>query len=177
MPAQVAINWTLCKGAIPIPGAKNARQARESAGALGWRLTEDEVRAPTPRVARSVRCSMGASILGGVRSGTAAAFAGGRAGQGEQQDRAGAGSPLREVVMRGLPRARHLEHSGFGLPHVMGSIWTEHTCTVAALQECLLRGLATQSCVELSRWIDCLRRSCRGKPSEHMHVYANAHAC
>lgn len=45
MPVQVAINWTLCKGAIPIPGAKNARQARESAGALGWRLTEDEVRA------------------------------------------------------------------------------------------------------------------------------------
>jgi aryl-alcohol dehydrogenase-like predicted oxidoreductase len=41
---QVAINWTLCKGAIPIPGAKNAKQAREAAGALGWRLTEDEVR-------------------------------------------------------------------------------------------------------------------------------------
>jgi pyridoxine 4-dehydrogenase len=23
---QIAINWTLCKGAIPIPGAKNTRQ-------------------------------------------------------------------------------------------------------------------------------------------------------
>lgn len=40
---QVAINWTLCKGAVPIPGAKNAKQAREAAGALGWRLTGDEV--------------------------------------------------------------------------------------------------------------------------------------
>ena len=46
--AQVAINWTLCKGAVPIPGAKNAKQAREAAGALGWRLTGDEVRAGAP---------------------------------------------------------------------------------------------------------------------------------
>ena len=29
---QVAINWCICKGAIPIPGAKSARQAQESAG-------------------------------------------------------------------------------------------------------------------------------------------------
>lgn len=29
---QVAINWTLCKGALPIPGAKNAKQARAGAG-------------------------------------------------------------------------------------------------------------------------------------------------
>lgn len=42
-PAQVSLNWTLCKGAVPIPGAKNARQAQENIGALGWRLTEDEV--------------------------------------------------------------------------------------------------------------------------------------
>ncbi len=44
-PAQVAINWVICKGAVPIPGAKNARQARENAAALGWRLTDDEVAA------------------------------------------------------------------------------------------------------------------------------------
>ncbi len=44
-PAQVALNWVICKGTIPIPGAKNARQARENAGALGWRLTEEEVAA------------------------------------------------------------------------------------------------------------------------------------
>lgn len=41
--AQVALNWVICKGAIPIPGAKNAEQARSNAGALGWRLTDDEV--------------------------------------------------------------------------------------------------------------------------------------
>src|SRR3970040_2556971 len=36
--AQVALNWTICKGTLPIPGAKNERQAAENAGALGWRL-------------------------------------------------------------------------------------------------------------------------------------------
>ncbi|MBS1251903.1 MAG: putative oxidoreductase [Anaerolineales bacterium] len=44
-PAQVALNWVICKGAIPIPGAKNARQAQENAGALGWRLTGGQVAA------------------------------------------------------------------------------------------------------------------------------------
>lgn len=44
-PAQVALNWVMCKGAVPIPGAKNAQQATENAGALGWRLTDDEVAA------------------------------------------------------------------------------------------------------------------------------------
>jgi aryl-alcohol dehydrogenase-like predicted oxidoreductase len=41
--AQVALNWTICKGTLPIPGAKNVRQAQENAGALGWRLTDEEV--------------------------------------------------------------------------------------------------------------------------------------
>jgi aryl-alcohol dehydrogenase-like predicted oxidoreductase len=41
--SQVALNWVICKGALPIPGAKNAEQAMENAGALGWRLTEEEV--------------------------------------------------------------------------------------------------------------------------------------
>jgi aryl-alcohol dehydrogenase-like predicted oxidoreductase len=41
--AQVALNWCICKGTMPIPGAKNAAQAEENAGALGWKLTEDEV--------------------------------------------------------------------------------------------------------------------------------------
>ncbi len=41
---QVALNWLLAKDEciIPIPGAKNARQARENAGTLGWRLTQEE---------------------------------------------------------------------------------------------------------------------------------------
>jgi aryl-alcohol dehydrogenase-like predicted oxidoreductase len=42
-PAQVALNWVICKGAVPIPGAKNAQQAQQNAGALGWALTQDEV--------------------------------------------------------------------------------------------------------------------------------------
>ncbi len=42
-PAQVALNWCVCKGTLPIPGAKNARQAEQNAGAAGWRLTRAEV--------------------------------------------------------------------------------------------------------------------------------------
>jgi aryl-alcohol dehydrogenase-like predicted oxidoreductase len=40
---QVALNWVMCKGALPIPGAKNAKQAEENAGALGWKLKEEEI--------------------------------------------------------------------------------------------------------------------------------------
>jgi aryl-alcohol dehydrogenase-like predicted oxidoreductase len=42
---QVSLNWLMCKGAVPIPGAKNLKQAQDNAGALGWRLTSDEVSA------------------------------------------------------------------------------------------------------------------------------------
>ena len=41
--AQVAINWCICKGTLPIPGAKNLQQAKQNTGALGWRLTDGEV--------------------------------------------------------------------------------------------------------------------------------------
>ena len=41
--AQIARNWVICKGALPIPGAKNAAQALENTGGLGWKLTEEEV--------------------------------------------------------------------------------------------------------------------------------------
>ncbi|HEY70846.1 MAG TPA: aldo/keto reductase [Anaerolineae bacterium] len=44
-PSQVALNWTMCKGTVPIPGAKNARQAEENAGALGWKLDAEAVKA------------------------------------------------------------------------------------------------------------------------------------
>ena len=50
-PAQVALNWVMCKGAVPIPGAKNASQAEQNAGALGWALVADEV-AALDRVAK-----------------------------------------------------------------------------------------------------------------------------
>jgi aryl-alcohol dehydrogenase-like predicted oxidoreductase len=41
--SQVALNWVILKGALPIPGAKNIKQAQENAGALGWKLTDNEV--------------------------------------------------------------------------------------------------------------------------------------
>ena len=42
---QVALNWCICKGTLPIPGAKNVRQAEMNAGAVGWRLSEEQVKA------------------------------------------------------------------------------------------------------------------------------------
>jgi aryl-alcohol dehydrogenase-like predicted oxidoreductase len=42
-PGQVALNWVMAKGAVPIPGAKNRKQAEENAGALGWSLELAEV--------------------------------------------------------------------------------------------------------------------------------------
>jgi len=41
--SQVALNWLILRGALPIPGAKNARQATQNAGALGWALDGDQV--------------------------------------------------------------------------------------------------------------------------------------
>jgi len=42
-PSQVALAWIIARGAVPIPGAKNRAQAEENAGALGWRMTDEEV--------------------------------------------------------------------------------------------------------------------------------------
>ncbi len=41
--AQVALNWVIQKGALPIPGAKNAHQAAQNLGATGWHLNPDEM--------------------------------------------------------------------------------------------------------------------------------------
>ncbi|MCT7968052.1 aldo/keto reductase [Laspinema sp. D1] len=41
--SQVAINWCICKGMIPIPGAKSVEQAQQNLGALGWSLDAREV--------------------------------------------------------------------------------------------------------------------------------------
>lgn len=40
---QVALNWLICKGALPIPGAKSLKQAENNAGGAGWRMTDEEV--------------------------------------------------------------------------------------------------------------------------------------
>lgn len=44
-PAQVALNWLIAQGTVPIPGAKNRAQASGNAGALGWSLEAAEVAA------------------------------------------------------------------------------------------------------------------------------------
>lgn len=42
-PSQVALAYLVAKGAVPIPGAKNRRQAEDNAGALGWRMSDEEL--------------------------------------------------------------------------------------------------------------------------------------
>jgi pyridoxine 4-dehydrogenase len=41
--AQVALNYIVCKGAIPIPGSRTQEQLRDNIGAMGWRLSDTEV--------------------------------------------------------------------------------------------------------------------------------------
>eukprot|EP00956_Cyclotella_meneghiniana_P018214 scaffold30132_cov72-Cyclotella_meneghiniana.AAC.9 len=41
--SQVAINWAVCKGTVPIPGARTLAQAEENLGAVGWSLSPDAV--------------------------------------------------------------------------------------------------------------------------------------
>ncbi|MGB7439723.1 MAG: aldo/keto reductase [Coleofasciculaceae cyanobacterium] len=55
--AQVAINWCICKGTIPIPGAKNIEQAEGNIGALGWQLDSGEM-AELDKAANSVSKTM-----------------------------------------------------------------------------------------------------------------------
>jgi pyridoxine 4-dehydrogenase len=42
-PAQVALNWCMGKGTLPIPGAKTLAQAEQNLGALGWHLDAGEM--------------------------------------------------------------------------------------------------------------------------------------
>ena len=39
----MAINWAICKGTVPIPGARNLAQAEENLGAVGWSLSNAAV--------------------------------------------------------------------------------------------------------------------------------------
>ncbi|CAF0988341.1 unnamed protein product [Rotaria sordida] len=41
--SSVALNYVICKGVIPLGGARDAKQAEQNAGALGWRLTNEEI--------------------------------------------------------------------------------------------------------------------------------------
>jgi diketogulonate reductase-like aldo/keto reductase len=45
IPSQVALRWVIQQpNVLPIPGAKNARQAADNAGALSFTLTESDLR-------------------------------------------------------------------------------------------------------------------------------------
>ena len=41
--AQIALNYIICKGAIPIPGARTIAQLNDNMGAMGWRLSVNEI--------------------------------------------------------------------------------------------------------------------------------------
>ncbi|MHC5599290.1 MAG: aldo/keto reductase [Nostoc sp.] len=60
--SQVAINWCICKGTIPIPGAKSVEQARDNFGALGWQLDASEI-AELDRAAANVDKKMVQNIF------------------------------------------------------------------------------------------------------------------
>lgn len=40
---QIALNYVVAKGCVPVPGVKTVAQAEEVLGCLGWGLTEEEV--------------------------------------------------------------------------------------------------------------------------------------
>ena len=51
-PAQIALNWIITKheNAFPIPRASNPMHVKENLGAVGWRLSDEEVKAIGERV-------------------------------------------------------------------------------------------------------------------------------
>lgn len=57
--AQISLNWCICKGALPIPGAKTEKQLKDIAGALGWRLSDGEM-AELDKVSGKIPASTGA---------------------------------------------------------------------------------------------------------------------
>lgn len=60
--SQVALNWCICKGTIPIPGAKTVEQAEQNIGALGWQLDTGEM-ATLDKVAASLNKKMVQNIF------------------------------------------------------------------------------------------------------------------
>jgi pyridoxine 4-dehydrogenase len=42
--SQIALNYIISKGAVPIPGCRTVKQLKDNLGAMGWRLTATEVK-------------------------------------------------------------------------------------------------------------------------------------
>ena len=40
---HVSLNYLMCRGAVVVPGAKNAAQVQRNSGAMGWRLDDNDV--------------------------------------------------------------------------------------------------------------------------------------
>ena len=41
--SQIALNYIICKGVIPIPGARTIDQVKDNIGSMGWKLSESEI--------------------------------------------------------------------------------------------------------------------------------------
>lgn len=41
--SQVSLNYIVSKGVVPIPGCRSVAQVEDNLGAMGWRLTEEEI--------------------------------------------------------------------------------------------------------------------------------------
>ena len=41
--AQVALNWCICHNVLPLVGCRSVKQAKDSLGAVGWKLDPDDV--------------------------------------------------------------------------------------------------------------------------------------
>ena len=42
VPSQVALNWCIKKGTIPIPGARTLKQAKQNLATLDWKLSDSD---------------------------------------------------------------------------------------------------------------------------------------
>ena len=42
--SAVALNYNMCKGVMPVVGVRKEEQALANCQALGWRLTDEEIR-------------------------------------------------------------------------------------------------------------------------------------
>lgn len=42
--SAIALNWVICKGAIPLGGARDAKQAEQNAKAASFEMSEEEVK-------------------------------------------------------------------------------------------------------------------------------------
>ena len=42
-PSQVAINWCIAKGTVPIPGARNLKQLKDNLGAQAWKMDAEDL--------------------------------------------------------------------------------------------------------------------------------------